>query len=127
MGLGRWLTNQWDRTLAVVLALGGLLACLLGWFGISRSVLATQQIPYLASGGFLGLCLIGLGATLWLSADLRDEWRVLEEIREELAGGADESGAPERTVSGNEAEPVAVNGPEAPQRPRRRVLTSSDG
>jgi hypothetical protein len=126
MGLGRWLTNQWDRTLAVVLALGGLLACLLGWFGISRSVLATQQIPYLASGGFLGLCLIGLGATLWLSADLRDEWRVLDEIREELAGGSDESGDSERTSS-YEAGTLVENGSEVSQRPRRRVLTSSDG
>lgn len=84
MDVKRWVRHQWDRALAVVLAGGGLVVLGLGLAGVNRSQLATQQIPYLASGGLLGLFLLGVAATLWLSADLRDEWRKLDEIHREL-------------------------------------------
>lgn len=82
MSTSRWLRNQWDRTTAVVAALIGLVALLLGWIGISGADLATAQLPYVVSGGIFGLFALGVGATLWLSADLRDEWRTLEDIYE---------------------------------------------
>jgi hypothetical protein len=127
MGLGRWLKTQWDRALAIVLALGGLISCLLGWFGVSRSVLATEQIPYLASGGLIGLCLIGLGATLWLSADLRDEWRVLDGIRRDAAEKDPvPNEAPDRTSSNGAESGQASDAPSPPRR-RRRVPMSADG
>ena len=91
MAFRRWLINQWDRTSAAILALAGFIVLLLGWAGVSRSTLATQQLPYLASGGLIGLFLLGVAATLWLSADLRDEWRKLDEIyRHMQRGGPDE-------------------------------------
>src|SRR5438105_2784682 len=40
-----------------------------------------DQMSYLMSGGVLGLFLLGLGATLWLSADLRDEWRKMDHLQ----------------------------------------------
>jgi hypothetical protein len=40
-------------------------------------------MPYIASGGLGGIFLLGLGSTLWLSADLRDEWRKLDELGED--------------------------------------------
>jgi hypothetical protein len=86
MDLTRWLKNQWDRTSAVALVIAGLVALLLGWLGVSRSSLATEQIPYLVSGAVLGLFLLGMGATLWLSADLRDEWRKLDDLYQVLRG-----------------------------------------
>jgi len=87
MDIIRWLRNQWDRALAVLAVLLGAIALILGWLGVSSSTLATQQLPYLASGGLLGIFALGIGATLWLSADLRDEWRVLDDIRRELKEG----------------------------------------
>jgi hypothetical protein len=84
MDFYRWVMNQWDRALAVALGLLGLLAIFLGWLGVSGKVLPSEQIPYLASGGVLGLFLLGAGATLWLSADMRDEWRKLDEVVDEL-------------------------------------------
>jgi len=81
---GRWLKNQWDRTVAVVATLVGGLAILLGWLGASDAKLTTEQLPYLASGAVFGLFALGVGATLWLSADLRDEWRKLDEINQGL-------------------------------------------
>jgi hypothetical protein len=82
--LRRWLTNQWDRSLATLLTVLGLVAILLGWLGVSDHVLPSEQIPYLASGGVLGLFLLGAAGTLWLSADMRDEWRKLDQVADEL-------------------------------------------
>jgi len=43
--------------------------------------------PYIISGGIGGVFFLGLGATLWISADLRDEWRKLDRIEEALHDG----------------------------------------
>ena len=76
--------GQWDRVASwAAFALAALLL-FLGWLGTSDSVFTTQQIPYLISGGCGGLLLSAIGATLWLSADLRDEWRKLDEIHDDL-------------------------------------------
>jgi hypothetical protein len=79
-----WVRNQWDRAVAAVAVALGLLAIVLGWVGVSGNGLPSEQIPYLASGAVLGLFLLGVAATLWLSADMRDEWRKLDEIGEQL-------------------------------------------
>jgi hypothetical protein len=76
----KWVRTQWDRVSAWVLVIAGALAILLGWNGVSEEPLTAQQIPYVISGGVGGLFLLGLGAMLWLSADLRDEWRRLDAI-----------------------------------------------
>jgi hypothetical protein len=57
---------------------------LLGYLGISGTSYPAEQLPYLVSGGLVGVLLIAGGGTLWLSADLRDEWLVLSDIRQEL-------------------------------------------
>ena len=38
MDLYRWLRNQWDRTLAIVLGLAGLLAIYLGYRGVRDGI-----------------------------------------------------------------------------------------
>ena len=40
-----------------------------------------EQIPYVISGGLTGIFALGVGVMLWLSADLRDNWRKLDELR----------------------------------------------
>ena len=84
-----WVRDQWDRVGAVVLVVIGALALLLGWIGISDAVLPSEQLPYLLSGGLVGVFLLGLGTTLWLSADLRDEWRKLDRLEELVRGQAE--------------------------------------
>jgi hypothetical protein len=89
MNIVRWLRVQWDRGLAVAAALAGVIALIVSWVGISDQVFAARQLPYLLSGGIGGLFLLGVGATLWLSADLRDEWHKLDRIERRMeAGGA---------------------------------------
>lgn len=68
-----------ERTLMVlggVLAPLGLLLVLLGWIGASRTPNVFEQVPYLISGGLLGLGLVFLGAFLyfthWLTELVRE-------------------------------------------------------
>jgi hypothetical protein len=72
--------QQWDRALALLAAAIGALALVLGWVGVSGVGLVTQQIPYLISGAVVGLVSFGVASTLWLSADMRDEWAKLDDI-----------------------------------------------
>jgi hypothetical protein len=90
---GRWIRAQWDRVGAWLLITAGLIALLLGWIGVSGTVYPAGQIPYVLSGGIFGFILAGLGAMLWLSADLRDEWRKLDAIEDAIRTGAAETAA----------------------------------
>lgn len=78
--------NQWDRVVAWVAVAAGALALLAGWLGVSDALLASEQLPYIVSGGLGGIALIAVGATLWLSADLRDEWTELHALVRSLEG-----------------------------------------
>jgi len=78
--LKRWLRAQWDRVGAWVLIGGGALFLLLGWIGASNTPFPAEQIPFVLSGGVGGALLVGLGAALLISADLRDEWHKLDRI-----------------------------------------------
>ena len=84
MELGKYLRVQWDRAGAVIATVLGLIALLLGYLGASDTVYIAEQIPYVVSGGLLGIVLLTIGAVLWISADLRDEWRELATQGEEL-------------------------------------------
>ena len=59
-----------ERTLMVLggaLVPVGLSVILLGWFGASRTPNVFEQVPYLISGGLLGLALVFLGAFLYFA------------------------------------------------------------
>lgn len=88
----RALKDVWDRALAVLLTLAGAVVLILGWFGVSGQGLTALQIPYVVSGGLGGIYLMGVGAALWLSADLRDEWRKLDRIEAVLESGLERLG-----------------------------------
>jgi hypothetical protein len=81
------LRGQLDRAGAVVLTVAGAVLLFLGWFGASGTGLTAKQIPYVISDGLGGIFLMGLGAALWLSADLRDEWVKLDRIEHVLSNG----------------------------------------
>jgi hypothetical protein len=106
MSVMKWIRNQWDRVAAVGLMVAAALAMLAGWLGVSRSAYPAESMPYIVSGGFFGLLLIGIGAVLWLSADLRDEWRKLDSIeqawRDTTTRLPAETPAASRTVQGGE-------------------------
>ena len=93
MELFKWLRLQWDRVFGAAFVLTGAVALLTGWSKVSATAYPAEQIPYVVSAGLGGLFLLGVGATLWHSADLRDEWRKLDRLEEKLdaRAGADET------------------------------------
>jgi hypothetical protein len=84
MPVNRLLKLFWDRVAAVVCVVVAAVMLIVGWVQISASSDAGEQIPYIMSSGIGGLFLLWIGTTLWLSADLRDEWRKLDVIDENL-------------------------------------------
>jgi hypothetical protein len=83
-----------DRVLGWTLIGLGALLLLLGYLGVKDTAYVVEQLPYVISGGLGGVFLLGVGTMLLLSADLRDQWRVLVDIRDELG----EARLPSQTV-----------------------------
>jgi hypothetical protein len=103
----------------VTLVVAGAAALLVGWVGVSGAVYPAAQIPYVVSGGLLGIFLVGVGGVLWLSADLRDEWRELHRIQEQLAARPWEAPVdPHNGTNGNGSDP-------APKRKRSRSRSAA--
>lgn len=80
MELISWCRTQWDRALATLAMLAGMLLIAIGWIGVSGTPFIAKQVPYIVSGGLGGLALLVVAATLWLSADFNDEWRALDAL-----------------------------------------------
>jgi ammonia channel protein AmtB len=116
-----YLRAQWDRTAAVAFTVVGLVVLLIGWIGVSDAEAVVKQLPYIMSGGIAGILFVAIGAVLWVSADLRDEWRELRKLRLQLAEmHAAGVFAPAETVIGEL--PVA-----AAPRARARTLAKDSG
>ncbi|MGH9035736.1 MAG: hypothetical protein ACRD0O_08220 [Acidimicrobiia bacterium] len=119
----KYVRCQWDRVASWVLLGAGLIALLVGWIGASSTVFVSEQIPYLISGGLLGVFLLGVGSLLWLSADLRDEWRKLDAIERRMAAAGPDPGKAERNGHGPVSEPAPAGRPGdrgVPERPGDR-------
>jgi multisubunit Na+/H+ antiporter MnhB subunit len=78
------LKSQWDRIAAVACAIGGVILLIVGYQGIADSPYVAEELAYLISGGLGGVFLLGIGATLYVSADMHDEWRKLDRIEEAI-------------------------------------------
>jgi hypothetical protein len=87
MDIVKVLKKQWDRVIALALTITGAVFLISGWVGVSGTAVLSEQSPYMMSGGLGGIFLLGVGATLWISADLRDEWRKLDRIEQALGEG----------------------------------------
>ena len=116
MELFKWLRLQWDRVFGIAFVVTGAVALLTGWSKVSATPYPAEQMPYVVSAGLGGLFLLGVGATLWHSADLRDEWRKLDRLEEKLdaLAGADAT----RTVVLDEPEA-------APKQDTRRLRAAA--
>lgn len=68
--------DRWMLVVGGVLASLGVLIVVLGWAGASETHVVFEQIPYLISGGLLGVALVFAGAFVyfayWLTLIVRD-------------------------------------------------------
>jgi hypothetical protein len=63
--------------LGMVFVTAGFVIIGIGWNGAASKNLIQTQFPYLLSGGFMGLALVVLGASLWILSTIRSERQVL--------------------------------------------------
>ena len=115
MELFKWLRLQWDRVFGAAAVITGAVALLTGWSKVSATAYPAEQIPYLVSAGLGGLFLLGVGATLWHSADLRDEWRKLDRLEEKL----------DAVLAVGETTTVVLDEPVAPSKSDTRHLKAA--
>jgi hypothetical protein len=97
--------------LALVAAVVGGIALIVGYFGVSGTLDPAKQLPYLVSGGVGGLFLLGVAAALLFSADLgatradiarlTDKVSDLSEQIADLQASLDEEPAPAPTPRSN--------------------------
>ena len=75
-----WAVSQWDRVIGwTCVAAGGVLT-VTGALSVAAAQDQLDQLSYLATGPALGLFLLGVGAILLVTADLRDDWAKLDEV-----------------------------------------------
>jgi hypothetical protein len=90
----------------------GVPAIVLGWYGASRTPYVFEQVPYLISGGLLGLALALLGGLFyfayWITKQIQETrrqteqtGRALGEIRDLLARGVIATTADKAHATGN--------------------------
>jgi hypothetical protein len=111
-----------ERVLAVVSAVLlplGLLIILLGWYGAAHTPYLFEQVPYLISGGILGLGLAVVGGLIyfgsWLArtaaqtqAKSDEVAALLREIRDEMRTAPARTSAPARRSSANGSGPFVA-------------------
>lgn len=101
-------SDRWMLIVGGLLLPLGLLLVLLGWYGAAHTVLVFEQVPYLLSGGVLGLALVIVGGFVyfayWLTLLVREnrEGRaeltaVLARVERLLQDGSGPVAAPRRT------------------------------
>jgi hypothetical protein len=97
------LTERWLFAIGGALAVAGVVAVIVGWVGTSRTVLVAGQIPYVVSGGLLGLGLIFLGGFLyfghWMALLVREGRERAAEDRNDLARLRDSLGEINRSLA----------------------------
>ena len=73
--------GNYGRALGYVIVLIGFAVIGLGYNGIAGSLLDTRaQLPYLISGGFLGLAIVSFGVGLIINASAREDRSRLEGV-----------------------------------------------
>jgi hypothetical protein len=77
-----WTIARLMAVLATIMLPTGLVAIILGWWGAAHTPFVFEQIPYLISGGLLGIGLMAAGGLLYLGSWLA---RLAEQQREEGA------------------------------------------
>lgn len=82
--LWRWLWASIRPYLGYILIGLGAILLLAGYLGVSREVIVARQIPYLVSGGLVGLACVTIGGRLLLIEDLRRDSGRLDRLEKAM-------------------------------------------
>jgi hypothetical protein len=112
MELMTWLRDRWDRALGLGLVALGAVLVLTAYHGVSESPQLVAQLSYIISGGAGGLLALGVGVTLLVCGDLREEFHMLKRV--EAALRSETSARPEASRQpASTGEPDPDDEPEA--------------
>ncbi len=82
---GRGGNDRWMLVVGGTLVPLGAVFVLLGWFGASRTVLVFEQVPYLISGGLLGVAFVFVGGFVyfayWMTLLVRESRTAREDLQ----------------------------------------------
>lgn len=81
----RLLSRNWDRVTGWAVALLGAIVLYTGWDHVSDTGYPAEQLPYILSAGIGGALLMAFGATLLVSADLRDLWHKMDRFDDQMS------------------------------------------
>lgn len=84
VGFG-WVMDGIRPYLGYIFIVAGLIALFIGWYGAAGQSIVAKQIPYVASGGLLGVVLITVGNRVFLINDLRRDSGRLDRLEEMVA------------------------------------------
>jgi hypothetical protein len=76
----RWMVQHRRFVLAVIAGVAGFVALAIGWVGVSGTVIVADQLAYIASGGLIGLFLLGVAALAYWGEQRERELSRLTEI-----------------------------------------------
>jgi hypothetical protein len=105
-----WAVSQWDRVIGWTCVTAGGVLTVTGALSVAAAEDQLDQLSYLATGPALGLFLLGVGAILLVTADLRDDWAKLDNVATALraSGGAGDGSPPQSGLT------VEITLPETP-------------
>jgi hypothetical protein len=109
-----WLRAEWDRAAGVGFLVAGAISLAVGYAGVADAAYVPQALSFIASGGFFGLLLVAVGATLLITAALHDEWRKLDRIEQSIDRLADTLGVVDLTPADVPSSDVSVSDVTAP-------------
>jgi len=81
----RWAGRVSRPVVGWVLVAAGIIAIVAGWFGVSGEALVAKQLPYLISGGVLGLGLIIFGSMFLGTEEVRRDTARLDALERLVA------------------------------------------
>lgn len=132
-GRGMSLYRRRRLGLAVACGIGGLVAVVAGWVGVSGTRLISDQLTYLASGCVLGLFLVGVAAILVVTDYMVEHDRRLDELTEVVGtlaaglGGSGGAAAPDAPDGAGAGRIVMVEGATRAHRPSCQLVRGKAG
>lgn len=116
----------WPFMLGTALIAGGVAAIVLGYLGVAGTLHVGLQLPYLVSGGLLGLALVVLGAGFLLLHALNRQARLLRRLLERIPAAGGNGGVSSGNGEAGDDVVVAVPGGRSYHRPACMLVAGKD-
>ncbi len=115
----RYSPGRLGARLALALAAAGFVVMGLGWNGMAGNLNPAAQLPYLVSGGLMGVALVVLGAALMVTQGAREDRQRIEGLLQQLV---DQTHLPAGTQVPSDVDGLFAAGTSSFHRPGCRLV-----